>query len=331
MTEVEKVFLQCVDSFVNCREYKTEEQAYSESDSIAGVVLLAKKHSLQAMCEYVLFGQNELVNRTIAHNVKRIFAATNLLGIFEEKGIKLCVMKGFVVRDFYAVPELRTFGDIDFLIESGSENAVISLMEELGYNREPGEEHVITFKRDIEYYEFHTSLAEDEAFEDAVKTLLDGAWEHTRCYGNYKNIYEFSDEFHLFYMIFHIAKHFRVSGAGVRMFCDIAVFLKEKTALDFEKLSLMLSSCNMMLFAKNVFYMCREWFGTECPVLENSYQMSENLLTEITEFVLNGGTFGFCGGSLEVSEIRREIEGQSDDTVASAGKRTLFRFFFPTY
>ena len=100
-------------------------------------------------------------------------------------------MKGFIVREFYAVPELRTFGDIDFLIENGSESAVISLMESLGYNREPGEEHVITFKKDLECYEFHTSLAENEAFDDTVKNLLDSAWEYTKNYGEYRNIYEF--------------------------------------------------------------------------------------------------------------------------------------------
>jgi len=332
LKESEKLFLQSLNSFVNGRDYeKTQNSVGDESKTVTDVLALAKKHSVQAMCEYVLFGQNNFVNQTVARSVKRIFAATELIGIFEDKGIKLCVMKGFIVREFYEIPELRTFGDIDFLIEKDSESAVIALMQELGYSREPGEAHVMSFKKELEYYEFHTSLAEDDTFADGVEKLLDNAWEHTKPYAEYKNIYEFEDEFHLFYMIFHIAKHFRVSGAGVRMFCDIAVFLQKKNSLNFEILSSMFSQCNMTLFAKNVFCICREWFDIDSTFIDSDYQMSDSLLNGITEFVLNGGTFGFCGSSLEASEIRREMDGQSEDTVASAEKRTLFRFFFPTY
>ncbi|MBQ8165057.1 MAG: nucleotidyltransferase family protein [Clostridia bacterium] len=333
MKENEELFLQILKSYVNSRSFEKENGGEISGEAVGSVLALAKKHSVQAMCEYALSGHTQLVNQTVARSVKRIFAATTLLGIFEEKGIKLCVMKGFIVRGFYAIPELRTFGDIDFLIEKDSESTVISLMEELGYSREPGEEHVISFKKDLEYYEFHTRLAEDDAFEGSVEKLLSSAWSYTKNYNDYKYIYEFEDEFHLFYMIFHIAKHFRTSGAGVRMFCDIAVFLQKNKALDMIKFSSLLSSCNMALFAQNVLYICRQWFGTESPILDRGYQMSDNLLTEITEFVLNGGTFGFCGSSLEASEIRREMDRQNDSsrTAASAEKRTLFRFFFPTY
>lgn len=324
MNETETLFLQISDTFLSGRNLKTDNESGEDSDLVIG---LAKKHSMQAICEYVLFGQNSFVNQTFARSVKRIFAANELIAEFEKRGIKLCVMKGFIIRDFYPVPELRTFGDIDFLIEKGSVADVVSVMSELGYNREAGEEHVMSFKKGLEYYEFHTSLAEDDAFDENVQKLIDGAWDYAKPYGGYENIYEFEDEYHLFYLIFHIAKHFRVSGAGVRMFCDIAAFVKEKISLDYEKLSGYLKSCDMLLFAKNVFAICEKWFGVKSPI-DAGYSMPDELYNEITEFVLNGGTFGFCGSSLEASEIRREMDKNDS---GNAEKRTLLRFFFPTY
>ena len=327
MTDTETLFLLISDTFLCGRNLKTDNESLVGEEDSDLVIGLAKKHSMQAICEYVLFGQNSFVNQTIARSVKRIFAANELIAEFEKRGIKLCVMKGFIVREFYPVPELRTFGDIDFLIEKGNEADVISVMNELGYNREAGEEHVMSFKKDLEYYEFHTSLAEDDAFDENVQKLIDGAWDYVKPYGGYKNIYEFEDEYHLFYLIFHIAKHFRVSGAGVRMFCDIAGFVKEKTFLDYERLSGYLKSCDMLLFAKNVFAICEKWFGVKNPI-DAVYSVSDELYNEIAEYVLNGGTFGFCGSSLEASEIRREMDKNDS---GNAEKRTLFRFFFPTY
>ena len=330
MNVTEALFLQISEAFLNGRDFKSENETQIGEKETDLVIGLAKKHSMQAMCEYVLFGQNSFVNQTIARSVKRIFAANELIAEFEKRNIKLCVMKGFVVRDFYPVPELRTFGDIDFLIEKGSEADVVSVMSELGYNREAGEEHVMSFKKGLEYYEFHTSLAEDDAFDESVQSLIDAAWSKAKPYGTYKNIYEFEDEYHLFYLIFHIAKHFRVSGAGVRMFCDIAVFVKEKSNMDYDKLSEYFAACNMMIFAKNVFAICEKWFCIKNPI-DSEFSMSDELYSEISEFVLNGGTFGFCGSSLEASEIRREMDKNTGENAESAEKRTLLRFFFPTY
>lgn len=328
MNGTETLFLQISDSFLNGRNFNSENGTKIGGDETDSVIGLAKKHSMQAICEYVLFGQNSFVNQTIARSVKRIFAANELIAEFEKREIKLCVMKGFIVREFYPVPELRTFGDIDFLIEKGNEVAVVSVMSALGYSREAGEEHVMSFKKGLEYYEFHTSLAEDDAFDESVQYLIDSAWSKAKPYGTYKNIYEFEDEYHLFYLIFHIAKHFRVSGAGVRMFSDIAVFVNEKATLDYDKLSEYLISCNMMLFAKNVFAICEKWFDMKNPIDAEYVMPNELLYEEIAEFVLSGGTFGFCGSSLETSEIRREMDNKDSK---NAEKRTLFRFFFPTY
>ena len=39
-------------------------------------------------------------------------------------------------------------------------------------------------------------IAEDDAFAGNVHRLIDQAWSYTKPYGDYKNIYEFEDEYH---------------------------------------------------------------------------------------------------------------------------------------
>lgn len=56
------------------------------------------------------------------------------------------LFKGFIVRDYYTpCPELRTFGDIDFVIRKEDRQKCDELMKELGY--EPQDNcGVVSFK-----------------------------------------------------------------------------------------------------------------------------------------------------------------------------------------
>ncbi|MBQ8828318.1 MAG: nucleotidyltransferase family protein, partial [Clostridia bacterium] len=233
MTDTEKLFISVLRDFVKGR---STEISVKSNNEYSEALELAKKHSLRAMYEYVISDNKGDVNVYIALSVQRIFAAEQLLSEIEKRGIKLCVMKGFLIREYYPVPELRSFGDIDFLIEESSAETIIQLMSELGYERTPGEDHVMSFKKDKEYYEFHTKLIEKGVFNDETYKTASFAWDYTVPYNDYKNIFEFTREFHLFYTVLHIAKHFRSMGAGVRMILDVAVLTDRAADIDWTKL-----------------------------------------------------------------------------------------------
>ncbi len=300
----------------------------SDSDKEA-LFALAERHSLSAMCEYAVFGVTKNVNRLIVSSTQRIFAAEQLLEKLEQNKIKTCVMKGFIIRKYYPVPELRTFGDIDFLIERNSADSLCALMEQLGYERVTGEEHVLTFKKGYEYYEFHTSLLESDVFSNDVSSVAERAWEYAKPYEKYSCIYEFTREYHLFYVILHIAKHFRVTGAGIRMIMDVSVMTDGASDIDWDKVFDMLKQCDMTLFACNILFLCSKWFGCNLPDVVNAEidEPSGELYDSLCEFIFEGGTFGFYGRSFEAAEIRREMGSNPEN----AQRKTIFRFFFPSY
>ena len=54
--------------------------------------------------------------QTMAIFSQRGEAMARLSQAFSAEGIDHLLFKGYVVREYYTIPELRTFGDIDFLI-----------------------------------------------------------------------------------------------------------------------------------------------------------------------------------------------------------------------
>lgn len=74
----------------------------------------------------------------------------------------------------------------------------------------------------------------------------------------------FKPEYHMTLLVYHIAKHLSSSGAGVRMFMDVAVYYKRMQGKICEKrLWDMLDRLRLTEIAKLIFWLCRSWFDVE--------------------------------------------------------------------
>lgn len=277
-------------------------------ESNAQVVDFMRKQCLQTIA---LFSQRSA-------NMKELIRQMN------DRGIDHLLFKGYIVKDYYPVPELRTFGDIDFLIHSKDRQKSDKLMMQQEFERKTDWEPVYSYRRGSEYYEIHTDVMEVNVSDKAdYISYFQNIWEHAHLTNGHT--WELSPEFHFIYLLTHIAKHINGSGAGIRMYMDIALFIKHfGEELDWKYIQKELKKLSFTDFANVVFSFVQKYFGIESPI--ELRKVDEQLLENFLEFTMTGGVFGYVGRDSGLITLKKQEK--SEESVHRL--RTLTKRMFPS-
>lgn len=310
MNKTEQLLVHLLACFVNGSkpEIKTEyncDELYelAIAQSVTGIIsYMLHKHKIGDM----LKADERLsasFDKTVAVYVRKDIEFMNLCSALSEAGIPHIIFKGSVVKRWYPVPELRTFGDIDLIIREEDRKKSHKLMTDLGFNFKIMDGGAVYgYKKGKEFYELHTTLnSEQTKLSECMRNYWNYAKPVNGC------TFEFDNEFHLSYLISHIEKHVYGSGAGIRLYLDIAMFLKKYgNDFDMDKVRDILKECRLERFFDTVLDLCNRWFLTEA---EPSERLSEELYDELCRITLRGGTFGYyCKEKTADSEIRRAVK-----------------------
>lgn len=183
---------------------------------------------------------------------------------FESRGIRFMPLKGLVIKEIYPEGYARTMSDFDILVDEENVLEVKHMMEELGYTtKEFGLEHHDIYKKGKGIcVEIHRDLMPDEG--EHLYTGFDNAWDEklTRQDEQNKMFYRQNiDEFYIF-MIAHAAKHFFLSGFGMRLVLDIGVYRKKyKDELDKYYIDKRLKELKIGRFAKILELLADVWMN----------------------------------------------------------------------
>ena len=261
---------------------------------------------------------------TIASYAARGSLAEEFSALLSQRGIDHIVMKGMVLRHLFPVPELRTFGDVDLVIRPEDRKKCHDLMLELGFGVKTDWEPVFTYIRSPEVYEIHTEIMEVDVSDRAdFRGYFQGMWEHTLQKAPHR--FEFTPEFHFLYLLTHIAKHVTGSGAGIRMYLDVAAFLRRcGKELDWAYLQQELDALSLTDFANTVLTLIRDCFQIEPPCI--LLPVAEDVKAAYLEFTMAGGIFGRevqTGGIHALEQAGREAE-----EISKTG--TLLKRLFPS-
>lgn len=295
LNTTEKFFIELLRSFVTGSDPKVN------TDEIDEVLLLelCKRHSLQGVVAYMVNRCNltlrddtvavlsEAYDRTLMQMMHREGSAVALCKKLSENNIPHILFKGLTISECYPVKELRTYGDVDILVEKKNEQPVRRLMASMGFKHSVTDEGVVNaYVKGRERYEFHTALnvsliKGDEYFKNI--------WDHTVHREDETRM--FDHKFHLSYLISHIEKHVYGSGAGIKMYLDVALYInKHRKEIDFDDLRETLRACGLEKFLFTVLYLCHRWFSLDIPDWVEALQ--ESTYEQMCEFTLNGGVFG---------------------------------------
>lgn len=279
----------------------------------------------------------------ILHRMKQDFASTLARSAAQEEAMdgvirEFCkaelphlLLKGYAIRGCYPVKELRTMGDIDFLIKREDRAKSHGLLLALGFKAGPANGNVWHYAKGKVSLEVHSELFFDN-FNNRFDYIgyFSGAWEHAVREPN-GFTHMFTSEYHLLYLLVHMAKHFHGHGCGIRMIMDIAAYVKQvEETLDWAWINGELEKLRLSLFASNVFGLCRRWFGTAIPMDEHS-AMEETVYKEIGDYILSAGTFGFYRRNKYASIRRKFNDGHNGEEKKPAAGSYYSKFFFPSY
>ena len=247
----------------------------------------------------------------------------SLIDLLNENGIDHLLFKGYIVKDLYTAPELRTYGDIDFAIRRESRGKCNALMRKSGYRLLDDWEPIYSYEKNNEHYEIHTELLDSNLNNNYdYRAYFRDFWKQTELLEQHS--YTLNLEFHLLYLLMHIAKHVYGSGAGIRMYLDIAFYLRAyREQIDWEHFQQEVQTLKLDRFVNTVFTAVEKWFEIESPIPLKA--VDKEFMDEFLTFTLNGGVFGYEGKAAELSQVRKNSK---DGTVKRAD--TLLKRAFPS-
>ena len=300
MDKNEKYFFELLSNYIHGKSPE-----YNDEISWDKIFNIAHKHSLSGVIYNMFKKQDKISNISkslmaqeqvnywtqIQNSINKDYEMKKVLEIFSLKEIPHVLMKGYIIKNLYPDPDLRTMGDIDLLVKEEDRNKVHEILLSLGY------EHLKTVRAVRNYgkiginLEVHTSIFYDDISKKIdYEGYFNKAWDNVILKeGNLT--YEFNIEYHLIFLIAHLAKHLYNEGCGVRMFLDIALYIKHyKDELDWDYFWKEINKIELEKFTKNTFTLCSYWFKVKTK--EENLYLEEDFFENITKYVLNSGTFG---------------------------------------
>ena len=265
---------------------------------------------------------SEVFIKTVMVQYNRIWAFEDLLDVLNQNKIKVVLMKGCVFNKYYPEKEIRTFGDIDFLVHPNDLAKLHGIMLSLGYEHNVAEKTVWGYNRGREKYEVHTALMpNEEALSDELKAFISGAY--SSCLPtDRKYVFVLEPSYHFVFSLIHIAKHMRETGAGARMYLDLALMLKNEKDLNFDYIKNTATKIGFGRFLNFALHLCERWFGVKANM---KYEpVDESAIISMEEYVVSAGVFGFYDRNPAVARIRNSDKGVSKISA-------LKKFVFPSY
>lgn len=231
----------------------------------------------------------------------------SIANTLEKAEICFMPLKGSVLNKYYKEPWLRTSCDIDILVKRQDlEKATSVLVSELGYELKPSStmHDVSIMSPSGVHLELHFELNEENFKESA---LLTSVWES----GELENAgyhYTMTNELFLFFHIYHMAKHFKNGGCGIKPLLDLWV-IRNKMGYDEKKAVAMLKREGYLTFYQNALALSNVWFEGATHT---------ELTRQMQAFILQGGVYGTFEQNVAISQTKE-----------SRFKRLFRRIFMP--
>ena len=288
-------------------------------NNVAGIIAaeISKTDIAQKLQEEQMSFLRQQLGYTLIDYDEKCALAQNAAGIFENINADYLFVKGTVIREYYPQKELRTSGDIDVIIRQKDIERLCSALTDNGYTLTENKGTYISFDYGNQHIEIHSDENYDNPYFRDIFSLCTKTG----------NRFSLTDEMHLLYVLCHIAKHFNMCGAGIRMFIDIDVLIRHIGKIDYDSFIAECEKAGIATLAKAAFSLCNYWFDTPVKA-EIDFSKNEAFRELFEAEILTGGSFGFENRGLSDYYLNKGIgEDGRIDTKAKAG--ALMHMLFP--
>lgn len=229
-------------------------------------------------CAKVEKSQKDLIELLAAHNKPYV------------------ILKGTSCAAYYPNPELRSLGDVDFLIDPNDRNEIEALLLDAGYNREQENHDCHTvFRKPDAHLEMHYKVAgiPNGEIGEKVSAFLENIFSKPVLRETKLGAFNApQDVFHGLIILLHMQHHMLGEGLGLRHLCDWACFVQKTGGMAFwnEALLPFLKEIGLLQYAAVMTKTAARYLKTDCP--EWAKQVPDLLCEGVIEDILAGGNFG---------------------------------------
>lgn len=247
-----------------------------------------------------------------------------LLDGMEKDGIDCLPMKGWIMRNYYPDPLMRSMGDLDVLIKDMDSQKMQEWIEEKGYilenNKNPV--HDEYKKPPYLFVELHRTLIDVnylvELQTEWIDQLAERIWNKQNLVKRANHIYQLRNEDFYIYHLLHFYKHFMYAGSGIRPLVDIYIFLKKhEESLDRVYLQQQLDILKLSTFAERMEQLAFACFSNQS--VQHEIKMEE--VRQVVEYLTDASTYGDVATSKLASIVSQGTGSFTGDILASRIKK----------
>ena len=206
------------------------------------------------------------------------------------------ILKGSSAAINYKKPELRSLGDVDFLIDPKEQDELEKLFIANGYEKSQGEHpnHVV-FQKPNANLEMHFEIAGVPFGEQGKKVkefIKNAVFEPVEATQDFSKFNTPKSEYNALIFLLHMQHHMLGDGFGLRHLCDWACFVNKTLNEKFweEKLIPLLTEIGLMTYAKVITAVASKYL--KCTLPEWATGVEDDLIEQIIIDILTGGNFG---------------------------------------
>ncbi|NLD27087.1 MAG: nucleotidyltransferase family protein [Acholeplasmataceae bacterium] len=324
-TEV-KVFLELVRTALKEEIYQekitNEQEIYllARENSLSGLIFPSLNPELIDAKLYKSFQKD--FYEFLTKDAKQNAVINSLSEMFSE--IPYILLKGSFLKHLYPSSYMRSMGDIDILIKPEYLPKVHEILAANNFrNWQNSPDHDCFHNGKGVLLEIHPKLMAE--VDSKYDYLFENPWDWA--VQKEGSRYEFQPEYHLIYLLYHMAKHLTGSGIGFRTILDLCVFA-HKEEIDWRKVEELLQKAELEKFAKTMFWLGREYFGTDNFPLLGGFEPEAGVLEIFTDYLVRSGIHGL-GSDFNPFVSRMVKESRSSNDLHKGRRQTLFRIIFP--
>lgn len=241
-------------------------------------------------------------------------------------------MKGLASAMYYPEPNLRSMGDVDFLVAKENVSQAGKLLESIGFKVDHGEEddgiHIAYTRPPMSIWELHHSVngIPNNEIGELIRAEMDKTIPTAESAEVDGSTCRLPDKFHHgLIMLLHTASHLTSEGVGLRHLCDWAVFASTLSDAEFREIfEKKFKRFGLWRFAQALTLLGIRYLGAPNRVwtLEavESHKLDASTLEGLMNDILSGGNFG----TKDMNRYR-EIKYISDRSEGTVGKNGILR------
>ena len=298
MTKEQDIFLKIIKDHIMKEKTEIPEDIdwdlllkYAKDQELQGIVYYQCKNYLDSNPKLSPYSDilKSAFSTTIYIYAKYKYAIDEIKKAMQSNDISFFVVKGPEIASVYPFPALRTMGDIDIVLSEKARDKASTILLDMGYTMKKGAFEWLFYRQEI-CIELHNKLNYVN-YPDYRTTFFQSCWDY--CKKTDDGFTILNPCYHFVFLIEHLRRHFSTHGVGFRQFIDVALFSTIIKDSDWKWIKDSLAKLGILEFAKNVFYVCRLWWGIIPPNELYKEMNTEAFVEESTELIFKNGVFGF--------------------------------------